>query len=140
MQLTYSNVYTNLLSKRIHQLIINCLFFIASSGARRYPSHLVEVDAIQNKTTQIFHKVFFPDDSSQVYIHTHYSSLIIHVLYRPLKLTQVQDPEISVELLLNALVSRTAKDLVYLSRSETKLSVFQKLISSLILFVISQNG
>ncbi|KAI5635399.1 myosin head (motor domain) domain-containing protein [Phthorimaea operculella] len=58
------------LKTRPHPIAKECLkrvFRIQKSGPRIYAPYVVEVEAIQHRSMQIYHKVYFPDDTDEAF-------------------------------------------------------------------------
>ncbi|XP_035917611.1 myosin-VIIa-like isoform X1 [Anopheles stephensi] len=58
------------LRTRKHPIAVDCLQRLQKTvklGARKYPPYIVEVEAIRYRTVEIYHKVYFPDDTDEAF-------------------------------------------------------------------------
>ncbi|KAB0790860.1 hypothetical protein PPYR_14947 [Photinus pyralis] len=56
------------LKSRSHPFVEPCLSRLQKTekvGPRRYPPYTIEVDAIQHRSMEIYHKIYFPDDTDE---------------------------------------------------------------------------
>lgn len=61
---------TEFLRTRNHPYATGCLQRLnktARNGQRKYPPYIVEVEAIEHESLEIYHKVYFPDDSDEAF-------------------------------------------------------------------------
>lgn len=61
---------TEFLDTRSHPIAkesLKRIFKIQKLGQRQYPPYLVEVEVIQHRSAQIYHKVYFPDDTDEAF-------------------------------------------------------------------------
>lgn len=61
---------TKFIQSRTHPFAESCLQRLQRSsktGARKYPPYSVEVDAIQHRSLQVYHKIYFPDDNDEAF-------------------------------------------------------------------------
>lgn len=71
-----------------HPVLHDALLFLAvRKEQRKFPPHLVEVDAIQQNSTQIFHKVHYPNGTDNVRHSGFLYSQGLVIIFR--KLTQI---------------------------------------------------
>lgn len=67
---TLAKELVEFLKTRPHPIAKECLqrsYKSQKSGQRQYPPYLVEVEAIQHRSLQIYHKVYFPDDTDEAF-------------------------------------------------------------------------
>ncbi|CAH1185102.1 unnamed protein product [Phyllotreta striolata] len=58
------------LKSRTNPIIEHCLKRLQKAqkvGQRKYPPNAIEVEAIQHKSMEIFHKIYFPDDTDEAF-------------------------------------------------------------------------
>lgn len=61
---------TEFLKTRVHPVAQHCLKRLdrtQKSGQRRFPPYSIEVEAIQHRSMQIYHKIYFPDDTDEAF-------------------------------------------------------------------------